>query len=398
MQEISNQELELNSSMINKIKPYILPALAVIGILLSIELTIVYFNANFISGAKPSFCAISEAIDCDAVARTQFSHFLGVPLSLWGLSLYSFILFLNFLPSLNNAILKDLKNSKSYIFTIASISLIISLILAKISSTEIHKVCLLCVISYFLNFCILIASKNDESVITHYKNTLKDAYLFVSSRTNSLFLFILVAITSITLYYFNTSGIFVNKNPFSDFTKHSSKYTTNGNILGAKKPKLTIHEYTDFQCSYCAISNAMMERLVQEIKSVQVVHHDFPLNKKCNPVIKKSIHENSCTAALYSRAAKEQGKYWELNSKLFDNQQNLSETKILQLAKNLGLNTDKLKKDANNPEAKNQLISDTKKANNMGITATPTLFIGMKKYEGLMPYPELKKIVLNNMK
>jgi len=398
MQEISKHELELDCSMMNKIKPYILPALAVIGILLSLELIKIYFYANFVSGAQPSFCAISETIDCDAVARTQFSHFLGLPLSIWGLGLYSFILFLSLLPSFNLEFLKELKNSKSYIFVISSFSILISIILSGISSTEIHKVCILCVITYLLNLCILVASKNKTSTVNHFKNTVNDLFSFLSESTNALLVLFLAGISAISIYYFETSGIFVPKNPLASPAQYSSKYTSSGNILGAKHPKLTIHEYTDFQCPFCGMSNAMMERLVNEVPGVQVVHHDFPLNKKCNTVIKNSIHKDSCTAALYSRASKAQGKYWEFNNKLFENQQNLSEAKILQIAKELGLDTNKLKKDANDPAAKMQLLSDSKEAVSLGITATPTIYIGMKKYEGIMPYPELKNIVLSNLR
>lgn len=398
MQEINNQELELDRSMLDKIKPYILPVLAIIGILLSVELTIIYYNANFVSNAAPSFCTVSETIDCDAVARTQFSHFLGLPLSLWGLGLYSFILFLSLLPRLNIKFLNDLKNSNSYIFSISSLSVMVSIILAGISSMGIHKVCILCVVTYFLNLLILIASKNGEPMINHYKNTYKDIKTFLSDPSNALIILVLASIASVILYYSNTTGIFVPKNQFANITENSSKYTPSGNILGDKNPKLVIHEYTDFQCPYCSISHSMMERLVSEVKGVQVIHHDFPLNNKCNPVIKNSIHKDACTAALYSKAAKAQGKYWELNSKLFENQEELSEATILKLAKSINLDTVKLKKDAASPQAKAELQEDIKSANNLGITATPTFFIGMKKYEGIMPYPELKSVVQENLR
>jgi protein-disulfide isomerase/uncharacterized membrane protein len=395
---LSNKELEFESSMINKIKPYILPVFAIIGILLSIELTIIYFNANFVAGAKPSFCAINETINCDAVARTPFSHFLGLPLSLWGLALYSFILFLSLIPALKFEFLEELKNSKSYIFTVSSVSVIVSLILAGISSMEIHLICILCVITYLLNICILIASKNGTSMLDHYKNSVKDLLSFISEPGKALSLLVVAGISAIGLYYFATSGMFVPKNPIANVDQNIPKYTSTGNVLGAKNPRVVIHEYTDFQCPFCAMSHAMMERLVHEVPGVQVVHHDFPLNGNCNPAIKNSIHKDSCTAALYSRASKAQGKYWELNGKLFDNQQNLSEAKILTMAKELGIDTNKLKKDANDPAAKKQLLNDVKDANDLGITATPTFFIGIKKYEGIMPYPELKNVVLSNMR
>jgi len=398
MQGVKDNNLELNSNMISKIKTYILPALALIGIFLSIELVIIYFNANFVSDAKPSFCAISDTIDCDAVARTQFSHFLGIPLALWGLGMYSLIFLLSILPIFSFRFLKDFKNSKSYIFVISFASVVVALILSAISATQIQKVCILCVITYLLNICIFVASKNGESILNHFKKTFKDLGIFWSKPIYTLLTILIIGIASAALYYSNSTNLFVAKSPYAKFINTSIKYESNGNILGARNPKVVIEEYTDFQCPFCAISHAMMERIVQEVPGALVIHHDFPLNNKCNPAVKHSVHKDSCTAALYSRAAKVQGKYWNLNNKLFDNQQDLSEKKILTLAKSIGLNTVKLKQDAHNPLARKQLLQEVKAADNLGITSTPTFFIGMKKYEGVMPYPEFKDLVISNMR
>ena len=86
----------------NKAKRITLTLLSLIGLALSIELCVVYFNANFITDAVPSVCAINEAVDCDSVAKTQYSQFLGVPLSLWGILLYLFFLFMTYVDKLQN--------------------------------------------------------------------------------------------------------------------------------------------------------------------------------------------------------------------------------------------------------------------------------------------------------
>ena len=61
-----------------KSKRIILTLLSLIGMALAIELCIVYYNSNFAVDAQPSICAISETMDCDSVARTAYSQFLGV--------------------------------------------------------------------------------------------------------------------------------------------------------------------------------------------------------------------------------------------------------------------------------------------------------------------------------
>ena len=65
--------------------------IAFVGFLTTIKLAIIYHNANFVENAPASFCHINEFIDCDSVAKTIDSQFLGVPLAYWGMFLYLFI-------------------------------------------------------------------------------------------------------------------------------------------------------------------------------------------------------------------------------------------------------------------------------------------------------------------
>jgi protein-disulfide isomerase len=176
-------------------------------------------------------------------------------------------------------------------------------------------------------------------------------------------------------------------------------FGTIGNILGDKDAKLIIHEYTDYQCPYCAMTNEMLLRLSKEVKGIKVAHHDFPLDKECNPYIRGSIHPMACQAAYYAKAAKKQGKFWDMATLLYEHKDELSEEKILQLAKKLDLDVDKLKKDvADNKEIfKQEIAQDVEKAKKLGISGTPTIVIGIKKHEGAMPYPQLKQMVLESL-
>ncbi|OGI28478.1 MAG: hypothetical protein A2287_03470 [Candidatus Melainabacteria bacterium RIFOXYA12_FULL_32_12] len=390
-----------NAGLNGKILRFLLPVLAIIGIAISLELTYVYYNANFVPGSAPSFCAINSTIDCDAVARTEFSTFLGIPLSVYGLFFYIWVLKVTLIPYFNLPFLKDFKNPKSYIFSAASISVIVSVILGFISSNLIHKICILCYVSYLVNIAILLVSKSGASFMSHYENTVKDGINILSKPFWLIAVIIFTLLASAGLYYSNTSKIFMPKNEGINLANNVSPGGTksySGNILGSKNPKLIIHEYTDFECPYCSISNMMLHRLVSEVPDVQVVHHDFPLGGACNPKVNNPAHKNSCLAALYARAAEKQGKKWALIDLLFENQQDLSEEKILKLAKELNLNMEQLKKDAHNPLAKKQLKADINRAINTGIEATPSYLIGIKKHEGLMPYPELKEMALKYTK
>ena len=140
----------------------------------------------------------------------------------------------------------------------------------------------------------------------------------------------------------------------------------------------------------------MVNKLVEDYDNVLVVHHDFPLDKACNPLLTVQMHTGSCLYSQYALAAKKQNKEWGLVNMMFKNNADLTEEKVLGYAKELGLDTNKLKKDAYSKEIKEQLSNEVETIVDMEINATPTYMINGKKYQGLMKYSDLVKIVKEN--
>ena len=106
-----------NKQFLNKRQKLL--GLTILGILCCIELGVVYYQANYNPYAEPSFCSMNSFVDCDGVAQTSKSVFLGIPLTYWGLFLYLFILMLLNVEKLKNIkflwFLKVFKNPMSYI-------------------------------------------------------------------------------------------------------------------------------------------------------------------------------------------------------------------------------------------------------------------------------------------
>jgi len=376
-----------------------LPIVALVGIILSIILYVVYFNANFNPGADPSFCSINAHIDCDAVARTAYARFLGVPFALWGLGFYTLILSILFFPFHKYKLFENFKHPKSYIFVLANFAVIVSVILFFISALVIGKVCMLCQALYLTNVILLIAAKMGTPFKELYKNAFTDMKNIFSDKKWIIITSVLLAASVIILALVNYFNVFVSDTPAAVInTKKQPAVEEIGNILGDKNAKLVINEYADYQCPYCAISHKMMLRLVKEVDGIRIDHHDFPLNSDCNPYVRNTLHPNSCTAIYYAKAAREQGKFWDLATLLYENKENLSEKNILKLAKSIGLDTKKLKKDAHNRKIyKEELKADVDRAHSLGIQGTPSFVIGIRKYEGVMPYEKLKKKILESM-
>ena len=142
------------------IRKIIVFILALIGFITSIKLAMIYYDVNFNAYALPSFCSIDDFIDCDGVAKTNESQFFGIPLAYWGIFLYSFIFLMLAANKLKDfkifnfrlfKFMEVFKNPLSYIGMLGLISFAISMTLLCVSLFGIHKLCVLCALTYVLD-------------------------------------------------------------------------------------------------------------------------------------------------------------------------------------------------------------------------------------------------------
>lgn len=391
-------------------KRIVLTIIALVGFLTSVKLTMIYWDANFNPYALSSFCSINDLIDCDGVAKTGHSQFLGVPLALWGLFLYFVFLFFTYVDKLKNIEIKGFrifayfdvfKNPESYICALGIIAFLISMILAGISVFEIHKLCILCFFTYILNLLIgLIAKPKNQSFVDVFVTSFKDFVEALKVKKYALAFSALVLVAIGFLTYTEISDVMAPqvklKKEMDYFSKPSKAgKSITGNILGDKNATLVLHEYTDYQCPFCFVLNTMTLRAAGELSNIKVVHHNLPLDMECNPKLKQQMHEGSCLMAKYAIAAGYQGKYWDMNNMLFDKEFS-GEDSILQNAAQIkGLNIEKLKKDAHGPEVAKELQKEIEEATQFGIDGTPAFRINQETRIGIMPYEEFKAKLIN---
>ena len=379
--------------------------LAIIGFITSVKLTIIYWDANFNPYALSSFCSINDLIDCDGVAKTSHSQFFGVPLAIWGLFLYFLFLLFTCVDKLKNFQIMNFKpfgflevftHPESYICALGVIAFTISMMLAGVSLFEIHKICILCFFTYILNLLIgLIAKPSDESFMQTFITSFKDFWAALSIKKYAVSFFILVFIAAGFLTYTTLSDVLAPQvklqKEMNYYARGGSQYSATGNILGDKNAKLVLHEYTDYQCPFCFVLNTMTLRVASELDNIKIVHHNLPLDTACNPDLKMQMHDGSCLMAKYAIAAGYQGKYWDMNNMLFDNEFS-DEESILKTASDIkGLDIQKLKKDAHSDKTAMELQREIKEANDFGIKGTPAFRINQETKIGIIPYEEFKE-------
>jgi len=164
------------------------------------------------------------------------------------------------------------------------------------------------------------------------------------------------------------------------------KVTDDDHIQGdLDKAKITIVEFSDFQCPFCQSFHPTLEKIVSEYgNDVAWVYKHFPLD---------SIHPNARPAAEASECAAEQDKFWEFAGKLFENQSRLGTDYYKELASELGLNTKKFNSCVDSGKYKDKVESDYQEGVAAGVRGTPGSFINGQPLNGAQPYETVKAAI-----
>jgi protein-disulfide isomerase len=158
---------------------------------------------------------------------------------------------------------------------------------------------------------------------------------------------------------------------------------------GPDNARVTLVEFSDFQCPYCAVATAQIAATLKAFPNdVRLIFKQFPLDS----------HSQAATAAAASLAAHAQGKFWPMHDSLFANRTRLSRPAILELAKNLGLDMRRFTADMNSDAIRKAVRRDMADGGKAGVEGTPTLFINGQLYRGDLAPAVVKQIVEGEIK
>ncbi|MBL4802093.1 MAG: thioredoxin domain-containing protein [Emcibacter sp.] len=155
-------------------------------------------------------------------------------------------------------------------------------------------------------------------------------------------------------------------------------------VGGNKNGDVTVIEFFDYNCGYCKRAMNTVEKLKREDGNIRVIYKEFPI-----------LSETSYTAAKAAMASMNQGKYEEYHTALLHNSGRLTEERIFEIAREVGLDEEKLAKDMTSPVLERNIKINHSLAQALEITATPVFVIGDTILPGAVPYSELLKMVKN---
>ncbi len=145
-------------------------------------------------------------------------------------------------------------------------------------------------------------------------------------------------------------------------------------VRGPQDAALTLIEYGDFQCPYCARAHDALSGLTDELGGIRLVYRHLPLS---------GLHPLAELAAESAEAAAGQGKFWEMHDILFEQQRQVTDKQDLAvLAESLGLDVERFRTDVLERRHRPRVQGDLERAHHDGATGTPTFFINGVRYRG----------------
>ncbi len=153
---------------------------------------------------------------------------------------------------------------------------------------------------------------------------------------------------------------------------------------GPSTAKVTIVEFSDFQCPFCARVNPTLEQLLRDYP------HDVRILFRHNPL---PFHDHAALAAEAAVAAERQGKFWEMHDKLFAEQSDLDRPALERHALQLGLDLTTFRAALDTHAGQARVDDDLAVGRQLGVRGTPTFFIDGRPVLGAQPLAAFKQII-----
>jgi protein-disulfide isomerase len=152
-------------------------------------------------------------------------------------------------------------------------------------------------------------------------------------------------------------------------------------VQGPRSASVTLVEYGDYECPYCAAAVAIVQELQRVLPDeLRFIYRHFPLEK---------LHPRALRASEAAEAAGAQGKFFEMHATLFDHQAALEDADLVRYAAELDLDTDRFAADLAAHTQQRRVRDDFRGGVRSGVRGTPTFYLDDLRYDGVVGVRQL---------
>ncbi len=339
-----------------------------------------------------SFCNLSSTINCDNVALSKYSQILGISVPTYGLVFFTIVILLA-MRALRQEREKGAVGELTFklLWATSIVGVLSSVGLGLLSMLQIGSFCLVCSIVYAL--CLFFLFN-----VWKLKKIHRPTSFLKDTLPNSTF--VIFALFVSAQFAFQPLGDFAAKSaqapeeelPAEFLAQIKEQFNAQNSYelpeqkspvfapADATQVKVTLVEFSDFQCPHCAQAFKNMPAALSGLKNnVRIIYKNFPLDPACNS---GGSHRMACYAARAARCVhKNLGNesFKEIQSYLFENRESLGKESIAQKVEAIGLKKNDYLSCVESKEVYQEIKDEIELAKSVGIEGTPALFLNGKQ-------------------
>ena len=345
-----------------------------------------------------SFCDVNATLSCTDAYTSRFGAVGGVPVAVFGLLFFAFVLGL-MAWSRMSAVTRD--NLPGYVFALSTVGLAVVLYLGYASYFILNVVCVLCVAAYVAVIGLFIVS----GISTRFPMTKLPSRAATDRGALTAGLLFAVAIVAVLVVLpkervaaeanapaaTNTEPAqaaqvpAANAQQIQQLEQYLAQQPRVPVIAPADGAAVTIIKFNDYQCPACGQTYRDYKPVIakwnaQAPGKVKFISKDYPLERECNQFVAQDLHPGACEAAVAVRLAREKGRAEQMEDWLFANQAAMTPESV----KNAALTVGQVKDfDARYAATLALVKADIAQGAQLKIAGTPTFFLNGMRLPGL---------------
>ena len=381
-----------------------LAAFALLGLAASSASTWVHYQI-LNDPTYASFCDVNATVSCTEAYASRFGSFGGVPVALFGVLFFAFVLGLIALCSRSASAAVNLPG---YLFAASTISLAVVLYLAYASFVILTAVCVLCVGTYVAVIGLFLLSGaatrypmtslpsragGDFRTLLRTPSAITAAVVFVAAAAAAIVMFPGSRVTAASAPATAADGtpqapVAAPPVPAAQIQQLEQYLAAQPRVVvmaPSDGADVVIVKFNDYQCPPCRQTfmdyKPVLAKWMQAAPGkVKYITRDYPIERQCNNTVGQDLHPSSCEAAVAVRLAREKGKGPAMEEWLFANQPGLTPEGVKNAAATVGGVTDF---DARFASTLELVKGDIAQAAQLKVTGTPTFFMNGIRLPGL---------------
>jgi uncharacterized membrane protein/protein-disulfide isomerase len=351
-----------------------------------------------------SICDVNATFSCTEAYSSRFGAFGGVPVAVFGMIFFAFVLVLIALCSRSATATRNLPG---YIFASSTIGLAVVLYLAYASFVILKAVCVLCVGTYaaVIGLFLLSGSATRYPMTSLPNRALGDLrqLLRTPSALAAAAVFLVAAGAAVAWFPGQSiatvsadagagapaeqvaAPVALSAEQLAQFEAYLAQQPRVPLVVPADGAAVVVVKFNDYQCppcrqTYMEYKAVFAKYAKQNPGKVRYVTRDYPLERQCNANVSQDLHPSACEAAVAVRLAREKGKAEAMEEWLFANQPTLTPEGVKAAVATVAGVTDF---DARFAATLELVKADIAQGAGLKVSGTPTFFMNGMRLPGM---------------